>query len=656
MKPITREELLLIRLGWSIVAVTTIKPTVVALRFATGRPLTGREKTDATWLHRGETPLTTVVPRGQWAYRPGWQRMLIRWAVLAALVVALVLHATTPVVTVLVVAAVTVAVVVLRVRNQVRAYRDQKYHRTVVVPLAEGLQAMLPEWDLAQRVSALTVPENPSDEEPVRVMLPNGWEGTDPQKAGISGLVSRRLGGEWDASWQQREAPFYVEITPRKAKPKLPKKVDWIPSDDPHTVMVGVGHKGPIWVKTETESPHYGVTAGTGGGKTTTLLMPVIHNRQHGALVDYIDLKEDSVDEAVGGGESRLEPVSGVRVHRDAQSAVTCLAEFFTSMKSMRTAKMQGYAETIPNRVLVLDEFGSFMLAAKSWWKHGVGEKGEPPFMAWFRMSLMQGRTKNHRMVFGVHDFSLDVFGSSESRDLVGAKIVIGACSSTKWTKSFGHGVPKPEWDEKIPGRGVIGTSGAADSIEEVQMCYFTMSEAYQMLRECPTAPEWFDQGELAPWITPEGVKIAHQEGHVRDFLPGGKHVTEPTDSLEGEGSASSEPVTAVTVTGDVTGSEPASGAPHLRVVPQTYTLREATEEGVLPLSYDGVRQRKSRGKKLGVEFPEGVSFGGVTKYTADELREWWGRLQKASRQDDGAADDGNDAEVVEDDGREHAS
>lgn len=648
MSPITREELFLIRLGLNILAVTTIKPSIFAMRFATGRPLSGREKTNATWLRAGTAPVNPDAQCGRWSYRPGWQRMVIRWAVLSVLVGTVVAYAAVPVLTTVAGVALLLAVVVIRGRRRLRAYRDERYHRTVVVPLAEALQALLPEWDLAQRVAALTVPPSPSDEEPVRVMLPNSWEGTNPQKAGLTGLISRRLGGEWDSSWQQREAPFYVEFTPKKAKAQLPTQVEWIPSDDPHTVMVGMGHKGPIWVKTETQSPHYGVTAGTGGGKTTTLLIPVIHNRQHGALVDYIDLKEDSVDSAVGGGDGDLEPVSGVRVHRDAQSAVTCLAEFFTSMKSIRTAKMQGYSDPIPNRVLVLDEFGSFMIAAKSWWRYGVGEKGEPPFMAWFRMSLMQGRTKNHRMVFGVHDFSLDVFGSSESRDLVGAKIVIGACSSTKWTKSFGNGVPKPEWNEKIPGRGVIGTSGAADSIEEIQMCYFTMDQAYQMLQECPPAPEWFDSGDIAPWITPEGVNLAHNEGHVRGFLPGGQYVTPPSEAEEGDGSASSGPVTAVTVTGGVTAAEAPSGTRHLRVVPQTYTLREAAEEGILPLSYDGIRKRKSRGQKLGISFPEGVSFGGVTKYTADELRDWWERVQAGANKSVGDAGEAGEAGEVE--------
>ena len=607
-----------------------LKPTVVLGRFLGGKPLSGQYKTDATWFSRGTELLDGAHAMGQWAYRPGWQRFLVRWGAMGATVATLAGLAYAPILTTVAVVAALGAWVALLVRRALRSHQARQHHRTVVVPLAEALRTLLPEWDHAARLAALTVPAEPSEDDPVRIMLPNSFEGTDAQKAGISGLVSRRLGGSWDGAWQLHAAPFYVEFTPRKAKPQLPKRVDWIPSDDPHTVMIGVGHHGPIWVKTETETPHWGVTAGTGGGKTTSLLLPLMHNRLHGALVDVIDLKEDSFDEAADG-------VSGVRIHRDAISAVMCLAEFFTSMKSIRTARIEGYSEPIPNRILVLDEFGSFMLAAQTWWKYGLNGKGTPPFLAWFRMALMQGRTKNHRMVFGVHQFSLDIFGSTDARDLVGAKVVIGPCSGPKWVTSFGQGTHKPDWDESIPGRGVVGITGKGGGIQEVQMCYFTMSEAREMLESCDPAPEWFDRGEMAPWITPAGVKAADAEGSVRGFLPGGEHVTDVTALSSHASSPSLDPVTDVTVTRAVTpelgaGQLAIEAAPRasLRLVPEMYTLREAAEAGIVPLSYDALRQRKKRAAKLGVEFPEGVSFGSVTQYSEAELRDWWDRVQSA--------------------------
>ncbi|WP_331726156.1 hypothetical protein [Streptomyces sp. NBC_01276] len=54
------------------------------------------------------------------------------------------------------------------------------------------------------------------------------------------------------------------------------------------------------------------------------------------------------------------------------------------------------------------------------------------------------------------------------------------------------------------------------------------------------------------------------------------------------------------------------------------FLLREACEMGIIPLSYDAARHRKSRGRKQGRPFPAGIVREGGTYFTARELRDWY--------------------------------
>lgn len=49
-------------------------------RFFTGQHLDGYRRTNGTFLYRGTRPLGGIVKASNWAYRPGYQRLLIRLA------------------------------------------------------------------------------------------------------------------------------------------------------------------------------------------------------------------------------------------------------------------------------------------------------------------------------------------------------------------------------------------------------------------------------------------------------------------------------------------------------------------------------------------------------------------------------------------------
>lgn len=418
------------------------------------------------------------------------------------------------------------------------------------------------------------------DHAEIRLELPLTFLGMDDARAVISELVRKRLGGKWRTTWAQDTFPPFATFVRLPPPGHPPDFVEWALSEDPWQIYVGQSFEGPEYVNIRTQTPHFGVTAGTGGGKTTLLALPVTHARMAmGALVDIIDLKEDSFDAYFDG-------MPGIRIHRSAESAVMAVAEFFTSIKGLRTAKLKGYdISHVPPRFLVLDELGSFILAAETWWKYGIQGKGAPPFLAMFNMCLMQGRTKNHRIVVGTHQFSLANFKSTDARDLIGTKIAVGPCSAPKWATTFGLDTPRIKYNDLIPGRGVIGITGSGGSVKEIQLAYLTPETAQTHLAKLD-APAWFDNGEMAPWIDADAIELATREGFAGPFLPGGDFITPGLSLVPGKAPLQLLPA----IVRDTTA--PTVALPSVR---EPVTLREAADRGIISTSYDTAKKARQR-------------------------------------------------------------
>ncbi len=215
MKPVSREELFLIRLGWKIMAVTTTKPAVLLARFMFGLPLSGHEKTDATWFRHGTTPVDGAHLRGQWSYRPGWQRMLIRWAVVTALVAFMVGQVVSPWLTTTLTVVGGGVLLVWRVRCAERESEARRHLRDVVAPVWEVVAPYL-------KLDPDTSPEGylsvPADiEEPdaqVELVLPRGWDADEANQARIDGVMHRLVHPRLVADWQPmlRRATWRLEV------------------------------------------------------------------------------------------------------------------------------------------------------------------------------------------------------------------------------------------------------------------------------------------------------------------------------------------------------------------------------------------------------------------------------------------------------------
>ncbi|MGW6569969.1 hypothetical protein [Streptomyces sp. NPDC054975] len=483
--------------------------------------------------------------------------------------------------------------------------------------------------------------------------LPVAWMGGKESMAALEHVVDTRIPGEWVAHWERAGVNQYVQWTRKPKpveKPKLPEFVEWKSTGNPYEVFVGQAIEGDTIVdaivRTQTATPHWGVAGDTGSGKSTVLYIPIVHGRQHGALVDILDTKQNSLIEAEGH--------SGVRVHKTVRSCVAAFAEFMVSMMAAESAQGKyaapGAREQLIARILVIDELPTLIKMAYTWWRHGLKGKGAPPFLEWFSIILLQGRSSDHRIVVGTQQFANTFFGGTMERAQIGTKIIVGMQDRVSWGVAFGQSTPVVQYDTDVKGRGAFADKRQAPDgdylyVRELQPCYITPRVA-ELLAQCPPAPAWFDAGEMAPWITDDVLREADLTAAVRRFLPGGEYgpaslpsVTPAAGAGVGTLSPSSARVTTPGVTARVTVDVTAAGAvdeaAEDAALPPTYSLAEACEAGILPWKHGTARQYKRRSEERGITFPEGVTDGRTTYYTEEELKDWLSRWQESSSRPD---------------------
>ena len=155
------------------------------------------------------------------------------------------------------------------------------------------------------------------------------------------------------------------------------------------------------------EEPHLLIAAGTGGGKTSAASVPAAHTRAHGWLVDIIDPKRRSyIDRKTG--DDVLTDVSGIRVHTSIEAMMWALEEFFLSMLGVNIAvgSRTGWPGAFPQRLLIVDEFGTFAAMAARMWRRSRGT-GPSPALDQRRQIEWQGRQAGHRLVVAVHQPNL---------------------------------------------------------------------------------------------------------------------------------------------------------------------------------------------------------------------------------------------------------
>lgn len=548
-------------------------------RFATGNHLDGEPRTNAGWLERGDATLTKNGKASSWCYLPRLARAVIRWAVT---LVAYLTHWGLSVAPTLTRAAWLLAL--LGVMGYVglrawRAYQIREHRNTYVIPMGQALGDFLGYSDIgsADKIEKwLSLPLDffTSEERPeLIVSLSPAQHYDDKVKTAALKLIADKLGrglDELDWAWKGMGRRPYITV---RLAPKPPNTVtfaDMKPlmekASEAAPVMGIAARNKVISSDFDAEAPHVAVSAGSGAGKSVwgrTMIAQFLH---FGAQVFVLDKKRVS--------QNWCANLPGVIYSKTGQKMHEILLQLEQELTRrydiIDAATDPDNADVGPRIVIFFEEQNIGMKALKKYWLE-VREKSDPkksPAIDALDELLCAGRQAKIHVVSIAQLFTVQATGGDPVARENYATRLMARATNNAWKMLLPECAPFPKINRKR-GRWFIGADGVAT---EFQVAYFTEEEA---LEHATT-------------------------GHVTvpvSWIPGSEQPQEPVTD---------EPVT----------EEPA---------PALYSLREAVEAGLVgDLTYDGLRQRKSRDKE---NFPEGVREGGREKWTEEQLTTWYSAL-----------------------------
>ena len=482
----------------------------------------------------------------------------------------------------------------LALRPAARLSASAQHQREVVRPMAAALAPVL-EMSPRQARKAITVPagwREPGAELGITVRA--GWSATLDRQQFIERETSQRLPGiEWGASYRLGGAPRRVLLTPLPEPPHvvpLERALAAIEAAQQGKPVTGIDSRGgTVSVDLDKETPHVGLSIGTGGGKSDFLKVIIMQLITKGVeRVVIIDPK--------GGSQKWAEDeigrviVPGIEIHYDLEDQWQAIEDFRNRMEADYKKWRSDRRVQFSREVLIMEEQNDFASESIAYWKRNKGRKDPsmpPPFDHAGRV-LFKGRQAN-RNIFSVYQrMSVHATGGlGDMRDQYGTKIV-GRFSPAAWDSLVGT---RPRGKSStIPGR-MITITGPDHRVMQ------------------------------APWATDaEALDYVFSHGLTRVAHPVSLPPVPGVEAGQTEDQRQSD--------SDTTPRE----RPVLTLVTSRRNLRQHADRETVPLSYKALSKRRQRDPG----FPAGVN----KTYTDDEIRDWYAASD--DRADVKASSEGN--------------
>jgi len=613
----------------------------VAYRFVAGRPLDGKPRTDATYLHRGTEVLPPYRRARRWMYRPGWQRQAFRLGTptgAAAVAYSYVAEPTLTQAGAGTVAATVAARAAIRGRRQ---FKTRKFRRVYTAPLAAALAPVLripehtrPEqWltispELAGLAARLVGPMSPAEValrkwygahvEPGVRYVPDQltklrWWATNTAPA----VAARRRLDYFRRPSLTKPARVEIEVagyvTPELQKiirqtitAKLPLG-DLIESWD----QVGTHARG-MWTVRERPPTKVGFTdiePYLDTLKDDEFLIGLRAGRRPYVISFSDDSPHIACSAGSGAGKSVLAMLLAVQVlgrggrvlildgkgsHRwalglpgvtyctkpaDMHAALIGTATLADERNTEALAQPEGWDPG--HRVLVIfEEMNATVARLKAYWDR-TRDKSDPklsPAIQGFRDIMFMGRSANVHL-FGVAQMlTANTTGGPESRENFGVR-ALARYTANNW-KMLAPECPMPRKSAER-GRWQLVVAGVAT---EVQVAFLKDDEA----RAIATVGRPLDM-ENSPGVPVSPAYAA--PGRDQESL----------GSVPGTGDSLADPLN------------------------EQVTIREAADQGIVPGSFDAVKKRLQRTRKDNPEFaPAPVGKKGLADtYRRGDLVEW---------------------------------
>ncbi|MEU1503071.1 hypothetical protein [Streptomyces sp. NPDC005732] len=484
------------------------------------------------------------------------------------------------------------------------------------------------------------------------IRLPWTWRGADHDREVLSSLINSRLPGEWVARVSLTGETFTAVYThkpppkPPAPAPECPDVVDFFAPDIQEAiaecqrgeVVLGKDQYGNIVKRRFAgETPHWALSVGSGGGKSTFNLSVAVQLIAQGFHIVVADVKRSSV--------KPLEGIPGVHIYNDpsnAQDMREAIEWFKAEIDARSFVKNQDPSITFPGFLLLIEEANEFADVSREWWddnrktskdEFGPADRAADPIWGEVASAARLARFVDGSILAVFQDLRDQALGGKGLRNLFRLKFM-GNFNVNQW-------------------KNVIGTTPVPDSIDKAGRMMIVEGNSHLWVQ----AP-YGEDGELHDWA------MAHREGFdpaaglygtppersaerlpsllrglSRDAVPSG-----PNGAPEGgagdktAGGVSQEEGSVTAQEGDVTASRdrlrliPGQGgqgaSQDLTAPPELLALAEISrrlgpDQGVP--KYDTLRQHKARRD----DFPKGVEIGGKEHYTESQILAYYAAQEK---------------------------
>jgi hypothetical protein len=238
--------------------------------------------------------------------------------------------------------------------------------------------------------------------------------------------------------------------------------------------VLGLGRSHlPVSVNLDTATPHVGISAGTGAGKSVLLRAMVAHTLHHGAVATIVDPKRFSLRAFADlPGVDYLKEIADIH---DGLIAVALEADRRNRLADERGGEALA---DLRRHLLVIDEMNTLMAALKAHWarERPRGGARTSPAIDALSTVLFLGREVRVNAIVSSQALTVAALGGgaagSAVREQFGARI-LGRASRQAWG-FLAPGIAPPA-QTRHPGRMhlVIG-----DQVSEVQVLWMTEDEA----------------------------------------------------------------------------------------------------------------------------------------------------------------------------------
>ena len=268
---------------------------VLTWRWHTGMPLDGHDRTNATWLHRSSDVLHRSGHAVRWHHMPRLHRAGIRCGAEMACAASLAGLILAPGIVFPLLASLAFSALAYASWRAWRFARDFRFWLRWVRPLRRTLELHHGVPPRSLKISR--------DRQTVKLSLPPGWAGTQRERDKVTAIVTSKLGleidpaADGDVTWAEKARRPRVIFA---AAPPPPDEVlladrrtlEIIAACGEAEIFAGIGRRGKEIVRSvDTDSPHIGISMGSGRGKSVTAGNAAAQLARQGSLIAVLDVK-----------------------------------------------------------------------------------------------------------------------------------------------------------------------------------------------------------------------------------------------------------------------------------------------------------------------------------------------------------------------------